>query len=388
MTATVKPGVVIIEGHVQGLANTRALGEVGVPVVVVDERNCLARYSKYCKKFFRCPDYNSENFITFLIGLVENENLNGWMLLPSNDHAVYNISKNRTRLNAHYKLVTPGIDTIERIYNKGKLIDLARKLNVPVPNTFYPVASNNPPTELKYPVITKGIFGLSFYKKMGRKAFLADNAEELCDQYFQIERNISVNEVFTQELIPSDGTNKTISFTCFCDHGEIKTSWMGIKIREHPIQFGTATYCRSIYIEELLSPSDRLMHELNYTGVCEIEYLLDPRDKVYKLIEINARTWLWVELAKNCGINYPVILYNYVNGIENFYQKEYDLEKHWMHYTTDIPYSISGILKRKNSLTNVLRSYLSFPSPAVLNWKDPLPSFAEFFLLPYFILHR
>ncbi len=28
----------------------------------------------------------------------------------------------------------------------------------------------------------------------------------------------------------------------------------------------------------------------------------------YKLIEINARTWLWVGLAKACGIDYANII--------------------------------------------------------------------------------
>ena len=40
-------GVIVIEGHVQGLSNTRSLGEKGIPVYVVDKDNCIARYSRY-----------------------------------------------------------------------------------------------------------------------------------------------------------------------------------------------------------------------------------------------------------------------------------------------------------------------------------------------------
>ena len=71
------PGAVIIEGHVQGLSNTRSLGEAGIPVIVVDRDNCLAHYSKYCSGFFRCPDYLTEEFADFLIKLAVEQKIKG-----------------------------------------------------------------------------------------------------------------------------------------------------------------------------------------------------------------------------------------------------------------------------------------------------------------------
>ena len=49
-----KTGAIIIEGHVQGLANTRSLGKAGIPVVVIDKASCVAASSKYCQSFFLC----------------------------------------------------------------------------------------------------------------------------------------------------------------------------------------------------------------------------------------------------------------------------------------------------------------------------------------------
>ena len=70
-------GAIIIEGHVQGLSNVRSLGEVGIPVYVIDTAHCLAQHSKYCRKYFRCPDYRTEEFINFLIQLGKKECLIG-----------------------------------------------------------------------------------------------------------------------------------------------------------------------------------------------------------------------------------------------------------------------------------------------------------------------
>ncbi len=55
-------GAVIIEGHVQGLSNARSLGEAGIPVIVVDRNNCIARYSRYCKMFYSSPDFDTDDF--------------------------------------------------------------------------------------------------------------------------------------------------------------------------------------------------------------------------------------------------------------------------------------------------------------------------------------
>lgn len=72
-------GAIIIEGHVQGLANTRALGKQGVPVIVLDRGDCVAAASKYCSSLYICPDYKSPQFIDFIIKLGREKNyMNGF----------------------------------------------------------------------------------------------------------------------------------------------------------------------------------------------------------------------------------------------------------------------------------------------------------------------
>ena len=383
-----KSGAIVIEGHVQGLANTRALGEAGIPVVVIDKTNCIARYSKYCKAFFRCPEYDTEDFFVFLIQLAEKHSLKGWSLFPSNDHVVYTISKHKSELEDYYKVITPGLKIINNIYNKSNLISLAEKNEVPVPKTEYFDHSEKIQTNLQFPVLTKGKTGLSFYKAVGRKAYLAHDKDELCSQLSEIEKKYLLKETFTQELIPDVGTNKTISFTGFCVGGDIKAHWAGVKLREHPIQFGTATFCESIYQEECIEQSKTLLKVLNYTGVCEVEYLFDPRDNQYKLIEINPRTWLWVGLAKACGVNYPLMMFNYLNGLDFAYPNEYEVGLKWKNIWTDMFFSAQAIFKRKYSIKEYLKSFKGETIKAVFDISDIKPFIMMTAMLPYLILKR
>lgn len=368
-------GAIIIEGHVQGLSNTRSLGEAGIPVYVVDKNNCIARYSKYCEKFFFCPDFEIDDLAFFLINLAKKEQLQNWLLLPSNDHAVYTISKNKTDLEQYFKVITPDIDIIDNIYDKAKLLSVARKNEVPIPNTHYfKDPEEDLPERLAFPVITKGRYGLSFYKALGKKALVANNAGELRKQLKYIDDKYDIKYTLTQEVIPDFKTNKTVSFTAFCINGVIKTFWMGIKLREHPVQFGTGTLAKSIYIPECYNQSLPLLKSLHYTGVCEIEYLKDPSNNRYKLIEINARTWLWVGLAKACGIDYAKIVYNYLNNLKNTYPNAYDTNAYWINGLTDPVFSLKAIIAGQISLISYLKTIFKNKVRAVFHVRDPIPA--------------
>ena len=383
-----KQGAIIIEGHVQGLSNTRSLGEAGIPVFVVDKTNCIARYSKYCTKFFRCPDFGTNEFASFLVELAQKENIQNWVLIPSNDHAVYTISKHKAQLEKYYKVITPSLDIIENIYDKSKLLTIAQGCGVPIPKTKYFTSVNDIIDNLTFPVLTKGRFGLTFYKTLGKKAFLAYNEDELRTQLNVVDAKYDISKTFTQELIPFDGTNKTISFTAFCINGQVKTHWTGIKLREHPIQFGTATFAKSIYSKECLRQSIPLLRELNYTGVCEVEYLMDPRDGKYKLIEINPRTWLWVGLARACGVNYAELVYSFVNELDPLYPQSHSIDLNWRNPFTDFVFTAFSFFKSKLGLREIIDKNKGKIVDALWNRKDPKPLFFYLFLGFNFIKKR
>lgn len=380
-----KPGAIIIEGHVQGLSNTRSLGEAGIPVYVVDKNDCIARYSKYCRKFFKCPDFLNEKFVVFLMELAKKEGIKNWCLIPSNDHAIYNISKHKYSLEKYFKVITPTIDTIENIYDKPSLLNIARKTKVKIPITHCFLSANDKiPENLHPPFLTKGRNGLSFYKTIGKKALLAHDEKELNKQLSYIDQKYNVSKTFTQELLRFNGSNHTISFTAFCVEGEIKTHWTGIKLREHPVHFGTATFTKSTYIEACHLNSIPLIKALKYTGVCEIEYIQDTISGEYKLIEINPRTWLWVGLAKECGVNYALMIYNFVNNITFEYPKKYKYDIYWINSITDTIFALKAVINGYLSLKDYFLSLSKKKIKAVFDKNDIVPSL----VFPLLLLKR
>lgn len=385
-----KPGAIIIEGHVQGLSNMRSLGELGISVIVVDTGRCIAQHSRYCTGFYQCPDYHTEEFASFLLQLEKKQNLKDWVLFPSNDHAVYTIAKHKKKLERVYNVITPGLEVIDIIYDKSKLIKIAQSTNVPAPKTwFISEPDSKVLEELTYPVLTKGRNGLTFYKITGRKAFLSQDQERLKNQLKKIREKVALPKTFTQELIPDTGTNKTVSFTAFCIDGEIKTHWAGVKLREHPLRFGTATFAKSVFIPECLEQSKKLLKALHYTGVCEVEYLLDPRDGIYKLIEVNARTWLWVELARACGVDYAKLMYDHTVGNEPVFPDSYEIGKYWRNPVTDTFYGFIEMIKGEITIGEYLSLFLlKNQVNALFKKEDIKPMLFYFFYLLKFKRNR
>ncbi|MDX9929680.1 MAG: hypothetical protein RBS37_07495 [Bacteroidales bacterium] len=382
-------GAIIIEGHIQGLSNTRALGEAGVPVYVVDTTSCIAQYSKHCRKFFRSPGFNSDEFAEFLIDLARSEDIRGWLLLPSNDHAVHTIARHRKALEESYGLVTPPLEVIDNIYDKVRLISLATKLRVPVPLTWLPGAEGfEDKGSLPYPLIVKGRNGLSFYKRTGRKAFLIQSVADYDQVMGRLDMEVGVSNCFLQEVIPYDSANKTISFTVFSINGKIMAWWTGSKIREHPLRFGTATFCESVVADSLREPSERILRELEYTGICELEYLRDHRDGQHKLIEINARTWLWTGLARAAGVDFALMAYDFVNGRDVTFPGSYRAGVRWANRYTDFFYSLSAMLKGRLNIREFLASYRGEVVDAVWYKGDNRPALMYFLYLFRFFRHR
>ncbi len=376
---TMTPGVIVIEGHVQGLANTRLLGSRGIDVIVVDKDDCVARHSRYCKAFYKCPDFLEDEFADYLIRLHRAFNLQDWLLLPSNDHAVHTISRNKERLSKCYKIITEDLPVIENIYNKRKLLKIAAQAGLPIPATIMPETENPSEVDLRYPILIKGNQGLSFYKRFKHKALMLKNASELREVWDGTLAGIEPTEYFIQEVIPYD--HKTVSVTVFAVNGEVHAFWMGVKLREHPITFGTATCCKSVYEEDMLLQSKKLIKELNYTGVCEIEWLRDSRDGLAKLIEINARTWLWVELAAHSGVDYPNMIYDFVYEDKLPQHIDYKKDVIWLNIFTDLVYSLIGIIKGKYKVRDVCKTYRKFHEATWL-LKDPKPFFMYVCLIP------
>lgn len=304
------------------------------------------------------------------------------LLVPSNDHIVEQLSKHYSELSPYYKMAVPTPDKLEQIVDKWHLTKLASTIGIPTPKTCLP-DNIEQASQFRYPLLIKGRRGLSFYKSFHRKAITSNNYNELQT----LVSDSLLHECIIQELV-TNSDNRVVSFTCFSIDGDIKSHWVGVKLREHPPRLGTATLAQSIPDPGLLAYGQALTKALCYTGICEIEFMWDETDKQYKLIEINPRTWLWVELAKACGIDYAKMLYNHLQSEPQSYPATYHTGLKWINTFTDLPYALHSILNRQLTIREYLKSLDGKKNHAIWNFHDPLPTIMLPLLSPTILKHR
>ena len=377
-------GAVIIGGHFQGLGILRSLARHKVPIYLLDQALCIGRFSRYPKKFARCPSVRQEVlFVNFLTDLARKENIEGWIIYPNDDETVCLLSKYKEQLEEYYRIPTPPWDVIRLTLEKKLTYQLAEESGIAIPKTYYPRNLEElEQLNLEFPVILKPSVKEPFYSKTRKKAIRIDDKKELVREFEKALSIIDGSEIMIQELIPG-GPSCLFSVGSLYKGGKFLGKVVARRTRQHPMDFGHATtYAETVDIPELEEIAAKILGQIGYYGLSEVEFMLDPRDGRYKLIEINARPWGWHTLANAAGVDLPYLLYQDILGKEVL-QNGFDKNTKWIRLTTDIPTAIAEMLRGRLKVTDYVNSLKGKKEFAVLSIRDPLPFIAELFMLPY-----
>lgn len=383
-------GAVILGGDYQGLGIVRSLGERGIPVYVVDDEQSISRFSKYCSRFVKLPSLRDGDVtVDNLLELGDRLRLRGWVLYPTRDEHVAAFSRRRSELAQIFRVPTPGWDSVEWAWDKRNTYRRAAELGIPTPKTYYfdrvdqlaELDSIDPPFAIK-PAIKE-----HFIYATKAKAWCAKSHLELRQMFGRAAKLVGPGEAMIQEVIPGGGTQQ-ISYCAFFRDGEALGKMVARRRRQHPFQFGRAsTYVETIdapIVEEL---SERFLKSINYYGLVEVEYKLDPRDSQYKLLDVNARTWGYHSLGRRFGVDFSYMLYADQLGIPIRYSKAKPGWS-WVRMMTDLPAALMAIRGRDLSLLDYFRSIKDCDAEAVFSATDPMPGLAELALIPYLLVKR
>ena len=175
------------------------------------------------------------------------------------------------------------------------------QLKIPSPQTWSPLRSADlAPLYDKLPLAIKPAIKENFFYSTGAKAWRANTPEQLHRLFEKASRLIAPEEIMVQEIIPGDGRQQ-FSYCAFFRDGHAHSSMVARRGRQHPREFGrAATYVESLELPIIEELSERLLKAINYYGLVEVEFKLDPRDGLYKLLDINARAWGFHSLGGTC----------------------------------------------------------------------------------------
>ncbi len=377
-------GAVIAGGDFQALGLLRTLAMKSIPILLLDHELGISRFSKYQKKFYKSPNpSNSDTYVDFLIRISKKERIEGWVIYPNSDLIVCILSRYKERLENYFRIPTPCWEVIRNVYIKRNTYEIAEQNGIPVPKIYNRYSLEQLLEEdLRYPVVIKPSIRDHFFPVFKLKAFRVNNKEELIKIYKRVNQIITSDEIIVQDFIPG-GPKNLYSYCPFFKNGKVIAGLAARRGRQHPMEFGHAsTYAELVDIPELRSTAEKFLKLINFYGIAEVEFMRDPRDSQYKLLEVNPRIWGWHTLAIAAGIDLPYFLYQDLLG------KDLDVpfslnHVKWVRLITDIPTSFYEIIKGNLGMGDYIASMKGKKIEAVFSHKDPFPFIAEIALLPY-----
>ena len=306
-----KVGAVVVGGDYQGLGIVRSLGRQGVPVCVVDDEHSISRFSRYASHGVKFRDLrDEESAVSTLLDLGRRMKLQGWILYPTRDELVAAFARYRSELSEVFRVPTPEWEVVKWAWDKRNTYGLAQELGIPAPLTCcLENVDDWSRVEFELPFAIKPAIKEHFVYATKAKAWRADSREELKALVRKASEFMDPSELIIQEVIPGGG-NQQFSYCAFFREGRAVGSMVVKRRRQHPLQFGRAsTYVETVDVPILGELSERFLRAMDYYGLVEVEYKLDPRDSQYKLLDVNARTWGFHSVGASAGVDFPHMLY-------------------------------------------------------------------------------
>jgi len=380
---TSPPMGVIVTGNnnTNNLGVVRNLGRNGVPVMLlVLNNNGGIQHSRYIAKklFFSDLDRHKASLIDYLINLGERSD-EKYLIIPTSDLEVTLLSMRKHDLERYYYLLLPQFEVVQNFVNKRMFYKLLDQMSIPHPRTYFP----RDPADLSsvkdiinFPYIIKPACSYKFQSYFNTKTFVINSSEDLSQAIKKLsDKDL---DVVVQEIIP--GNDIYMFYTYFNKYSKPLGICGYDKLRQNPPDFGSGSLCKCVWRSNPIGSSIRLLKKIGYYGFAEPEFKRDPRDGIYKLIEINARTTTQSGLAAKCGVNVEYI--SYLDAIGEFDGAcvTPKSEMLWVDEFGDFVSCLNQLKDGRLNLRDIAKSFKGDKVFAWASWDDPMPFLMTFFM--------
>lgn len=350
--------MIVVGCHVSGFGIIRSLGpkECSIVALHYDRYADFAQVSRHVNAHAEVPDprTHEKEFIDYL--LTNSHEWRGALILETNDEVAVALSKNKSKLIKHYRIVTPDWHILRNFIDKSRTYELARKLGIHCPRTLAgksPHDLTRPGDDIGYPCLLKPVMGHRFSNDFGVKLFKVDSFDDLVDKYSLCQA--AGHEVMIQELIPGPVSNLYNYHVYINSLGNVSARFMRVKVRQLPSGFGvTRVGVSRARIPEVEQAAEDLLKAVGFKGMATVEFKEDMRDGRYKLLEVNARLIKSNWLPTYCGVNFPWTICRDLVDHEQLEIDDYRKNVHWIELAEDM----FSLVFRRNEENVSLRGYL------------------------------
>jgi predicted ATP-grasp superfamily ATP-dependent carboligase len=375
------PKILVLDAQMRNsLAIIRSLGKKGLEVDAGEETKfATGFFSKYCNNHivYPSPTKSPEEFITYMLNLVKSNHYD--VIFPVIDATTIPIVKHKTEFSKHTIVPFADHQTLTKASDKAQTLKIAMENGIPCPKTYfidYYDDLEKIKDDVEYPVVVKPNRGFGT-----RGVFLCTSTDELFERGKYVLNEYG--SFLVQEYIPKGDEIGVYALFDF----DSKPAALSVqrRIRSYPISGGPSTLRETIRDEKIVDLAFRLLKAMKWFGVAMVEFRVDPRDSVPKLMEINPRFWGSLQLSILSGVDFPYLLYKLVTDghIEPDMDYKTGVKCRWL-----LPGDMLWLFSAPNKLRNV-KEFIKFNTNYdILSWDDPGPTFGFMMATARYMLDR
>ena len=304
------------------LSLVRIFGAKGVPCWVCSSQRVPGTVSRYAR-YWRTPDprRDAEGMIDEIVRLARRVGGRPVIFTGCDQHAQA-LALHRERLR---EVAIPCITSSQLVefFNHKRLFSDWAQVHVPSFPGSVPATEFDPAGPIRFPVVAKPNHrGFADAEKLGlpseeelhdRRFTLISDSKEW-EEYRRQEQDY-LPHLLIQEFIVGTSASK-YSVCIYADrHSAIRAMFVGRRLRGFPALYGDASLVQSDEVpESVIAEVRRIVNELQYTGIAEIEFNRHAVTGEYQLMEVNPRCWGWIGITADTDCNIPWIAYQDLTG--------------------------------------------------------------------------
>ena len=307
------PPVVIFGDHIAAFGVIRSLAGQGLRLFLVSPGGTgLATRSRFLAGVLVLGPAESTFADTLFAWLRDKVGPEAVLMVAGDDYYLDVLASLHDRLLPNYRPTFPPADKVLLVREKQMACSLAQEVGVPVPETTA-IASREELARLVaegtasgFPLLMRAMDSKRFLMEHGTKGIVCHSSGELLTAYDTY--NGFYGRLLLQEMIPGGEEALYNYIGIFNAVSDPIGVFMNRKRRSEK-QFLSCTLMETMWSDEIMDLSHRLIKKIGYTGYANLEYKYDYRDGRMKFLEINGRISLSHTHALRCGINLPLLMY-------------------------------------------------------------------------------
>lgn len=275
----------------------------------------------------------------------------------------------------------PPVRTLCRLVDKGEFVGVLRSEEIPHPRTHLVDDGSGlgsvPEPRKERPLFLKPRDSQSFFQSVGAKGVWVRDRRELESRVRALVAD--GHRLVLQEYVPGPPANHFFIDGFASEDGEITAHLVRRRLRMYPPDFGNSTLTQTVPEGEAapaLRDLRRLLRSLGYRGIFSAEFKRDAQDGAFRILEINARPWWYIEFAARAGVDVVSMTYDAALGREPTPSEGYQVGRRLVFPYYDLHACLAESPTRMRAWWRFLRDGVG-ADHVVFTWDDPVPALAH-----------